>query len=78
MHKPHVTPEEQIQTVDLYLRYANSNRVGEALNISGSAVRDRLYALDVPLRPWGVSTVTLEWQEAVLARLAWLRGVYER
>lgn len=51
--RPKISRVEQLRTLRSYLRLGNSNLVGEELGITGSAVRDRLYALDVPLRPRG-------------------------
>lgn len=47
----------------LYLRYADTNRVGEELGISGSAVRDRLFAMGAVLRPQGFSYIGRDWEK---------------
>lgn len=50
---PHISREEQIRTLRLYLKHRNSNRVGEILGICGASVRDRLYAMGAELNPRG-------------------------
>ena len=54
--KPHITAAEQLRTVELYLRTQSTALVGAELGISAAAVRDRLYALGLELRPPGAST----------------------
>jgi hypothetical protein len=56
-NRTHITPADQLKTLHLYIRYQNSNLVGRVLGISGSAVRDRLYAMGIKLRPPGYNTV---------------------
>jgi hypothetical protein len=51
--KRKVTAAEKLATLELYIRHHNTNIVGEKLGISGAAVRDRLYAMNVRLLPQG-------------------------
>lgn len=76
--KSRLSADERLRTVELYARLRNSNRVGVELGISGVAVRDRLYTLDVPLRPVGHSDVAAHWLAAVYERLAALRAEAKR
>ena len=52
------------------MRIQNTNLVGARLGISGAAVRDRLYAMGIRMRPMGyseVDVVTLNGKEFLLA-----------
>ena len=54
----------RIETLRLYIQYGSSNRVAEDLGISGSSVRDRLYAMGAVLRPIGYTEgPTDAWRE---------------
>lgn len=72
---PKISRTEQIRTVELYLDTESSNRAGEELGLSGAAVRDRLFALGVPLRPQGFSSYADgAWAQKVRKRLEELRA----
>jgi hypothetical protein len=73
MARPHITREQQIETVRTYLRCGNTNRAADELGITGSAFRDRLFALRCPLRPQGFSYRSSQWEAEVMAVLRRLR-----
>lgn len=76
--KPHISRQDQIRTVALYIRLESSRRVGEELGISAAAVRDRLYALGVELRPQGSPAHDGRARARAKHNLRVLQGLYDR